>query len=96
MSGFVICLFIRKNEADSPVCQEWPVVQVWLGPVFVELQAKAGSIGLFTKIKQPPQTKQTKKLSQEDCLTKTDVSQVIRSLFFLQKKLADCCSHTAG
>lgn len=85
MSGFVVCLLIRKNEADSPVCQQWPVVQVWLGPVFVELQAKAGFIGLFTKIKEAPKTKQTKKLSQEECVTKTDVSQVIRSLFFYRK-----------
>lgn len=63
MSGLVICLFIRKNEADSPVCQHRPVVQVWLGPVFVELQAKAGSIGLFTKINK---TKPPKPNKQEN------------------------------
>lgn len=85
MSGFVVCSPIRKNEADSLVCQQWPVVQVWLEPVFVELQAKAGFIGLFTKTKEAPQTKQ-KKLGQEECLTKTDVSQVIRSVFLTKKK----------
>lgn len=60
MSRFVVCSLIRKIEADSLVCQQWPVVQVWLEPVFVELQDKAGFIGLFTKTKAP-QTKQTKK-----------------------------------
>lgn len=95
MSGFVVCILIRKNEADSPVCQQWPVVQVWLGPVFVELQAKAGFIGLSTKIKEAPKTKQKKIKPRRMCDKDRCVSSYRLSVL-LQKKLADHCSRTAS
>lgn len=51
---------LHKNDAASPVCQQGLVVQVWLGPVFVELRARAAFIGLFTKIKETPKPNKQK------------------------------------